>query len=93
MDKESACFIAFENDQTRTLVERGWRLVIIDTDIWPSMINGWVPRQRYIVHGQRPHPSGHGTYGTMASGDTPADAVAAFAQRIIDLHLQDETHA
>ena len=76
-----ACFVAFENAQTRVLADQGWRLTILDM------------QTRYLVSGRRSIPNGRGTYGTTVDGDTPAEAVAAFAQRIIDLKLQDNPFA
>ena len=81
MSRDTACIVAFENDATRALVAQGWKIEIIDGDIWQSTVDGYVPSRRYIVRGRRPMAP-RGTYGTMTDADTVEDAVAAFATRV-----------
>ena len=87
MDRDTACIVQFENDQTRALVQQGWTLDVIDTDIWRGTIDGWVPQARYVVRGRR-RAKTKGTYGTMACADTPEQAVAAFVRRIAEIDMQ-----
>lgn len=80
MIRDTDCLVPFENDATRDLAARGWSLDIIDTELWRTTIDGWIPLRRYAARVRR--RQGIVTHGTTADGDTIEEAVAAIVRRV-----------
>jgi len=80
MSDDRACIVQFENDQTRALRSRGWRIDIIDVAIWRRPIDGYIATSRYAVRGSRKVGALH--EGTIAEGDTVERAIENFICRI-----------